>query len=83
MHEPQFFERPDKAEQESVDFQDDSRGAPAKWPFLDMHEGQVITITDSHKFTCARSAIVYAKRVKGYKIKTKLVNGKLFVKRMP
>lgn len=60
---------------------DGARGAPRKWPFIDMVVGSVIQVSDSSLFASARAAVMYAKKAKGLKLRTKVKSGILYVKR--
>lgn len=63
-------------------FDGEGRGAPAKWPFLDMQIDQLEKVTDRSDFASARSAVSYAKKVRGHIIITRIKDGILFVKRI-
>lgn len=62
-------------------FSEESRGRKPVWPFTKMAVGQVVILEEKHLFDKARCAINAAKRNKGYLIVTKLIDGKLYVKR--
>lgn len=76
----QPFESASHEEVQSLSFFS-GRGAPVKWPFLSMAVGDVIKITDSSEFGTARASAMYAKKSRGYKIRTRVKDGVLFVKR--
>lgn len=59
----------------------DGRGLAKKWPFLDMTVGQVVSYSDAVVFTQVRAAVQYAKRTKGFRMRTRIKDGVLYVKR--
>jgi len=68
--------------QNEPSFDGSGRGAPIKWPFLNMEIDQLEKVTDVSDFASARSAVAYAKKVRGYTISTRIKGGVLFVKRL-
>lgn len=68
-------------EAKSLSFLGHGRGAPIKWPFLSMAVGDMIKVEDSSEFASARAAAMYAKKSRGYRIRTRIKDGVLFVKR--
>jgi hypothetical protein len=63
-------------------FEGEGRGAPIKWPFLNMEIDQLERITERSDFASARSAVAYAKKARGFTISTRIKDGILFVKRL-
>lgn len=59
----------------------DGRGLAKKWPFLDMGVGQVVSYSDPILFSQVRAAVQYAKRTNGYRMRTRIKEGVLYVKR--
>lgn len=68
--------------QNEPSFEGEGRGAPVKWPFLEMAIDQLEKVTDRSDFASARSAVSYAKKARGYTIITRVKDGVLFVKRL-
>lgn len=62
---------------------DGSKGAPRKWPFLEMEVGSIFKVHESDAFASARAAVMYAKKTKGLRLRTKVKSGVLYVKRFP
>lgn len=71
-----------EADLPEISFEGSGRGAPIKWPFLEMEIGQLEKITESAEFASARSAVAYAKKTRGHTISTRIKDGILFVKRL-
>lgn len=75
MQESQDFEVEPK-------FEGEGRGAPVKWPFLNMEVNQLERVTERADFASARSAVAYARKVRGITISTRIQGDTLFVKRL-
>lgn len=75
------FQSASPQEESGLSFSSGERGAPIKWPFLSMEVDEVIKISDRDSFASAKSAVMYAKKIKGYKLRTRTKGGSLFVKR--